>query len=91
MRRATRCAHWPNAAANSTRKCACTPSCPRHRLKRGGHRQANTASHRILIVHMRFHEPTINYVTRRTEDGRTKREIMRCLKRALIREIYQYS
>jgi hypothetical protein len=40
---------------------------------------------------MRFHEPTINYVTRRTEDGRTKREIMRCLKRALIREIYQYS
>lgn len=61
----------------------------RHRLNRGGHRQANAAPHRILIVRMRFHEPTINYVTRRTEEGKTKREIMRCLKRALIREIYQ--
>jgi transposase len=61
----------------------------RHRLNRGGHRQANAALHRILIVRMRFHEPTIDYVTRRTGEGKTKREIMRCLKRALVREIYQ--
>jgi transposase len=61
----------------------------RHRLNRGGHRQANAALHRILIVRMRFHEPTIAYVTRRTAEGKTKKEILRCLKRLLIREIYQ--
>ena len=38
---------------------------------------------------MRFHQPTMNYVARRTAEGKTKREIMRCLKRTLIREIYQ--
>lgn len=61
----------------------------RHRLNRGGHRQANAALHRILVVRMRFHEPTIAYVTRRTAEGKTKRETLRCLKRLLIREIYQ--
>jgi transposase len=61
----------------------------RHRLNRGGHRQANAALHRILVVRMRFHEPTIAYVTRSTAEGKTKKEIMRCLKRLLIREIYQ--
>jgi transposase len=61
----------------------------RHRLNRGGHRQANAALHRILVVRMRFHQPTIAYVTRRTTEGETKKEIMRCLTRLLIREIYQ--
>jgi transposase len=61
----------------------------RHRLNRGGHRQANAALHRILVVRMRFHEPTIAYVNRRTQEGKTKKEILRCLKRLLIREIYQ--
>jgi transposase len=61
----------------------------RHRLNRGGHRQANAALHRILVVRMRFHEPTIAYVKRRTQEGKTKKEILRCLKRLLIREIYQ--
>lgn len=61
----------------------------RYRLNRGGHRQANAALHRIIVVRMRFHQPTIDYVTRRTTEGKTKREIMRCLKRLLIREIYQ--
>jgi transposase len=61
----------------------------RHRLNRGGHRQANAALHRILVVRMRFHEPTIAYTARRTAEGRTKKEILRCLKRLLIREIYQ--
>lgn len=61
----------------------------RHRLNRGGHRQANAALHRIAIVRMRFHEPTIAYVNRRTTEGKTKKEILRCLKRLLIREIYQ--
>src|SRR5215210_2791862 len=61
----------------------------RHRLNRGGHRQANAALHRILIVRMRFHEPTITYTARRTAEGKTKKEILRCLKRLLIRDIFQ--
>ena len=61
----------------------------RHRLNRGGNRQANAALHRILITRMRFHEPTIAYTKRRTTEGKTKKEILRCLKRLLIREIYQ--
>lgn len=61
----------------------------RHRLYRGGHRQANAALYRAVIVRMRFHEPTIAYVTRRTAEGMPKREIIRCLKRFLAREIYQ--
>ena len=61
----------------------------RHRLNRGGHRQANAALHRILVVRMRFHKPTMDYTKRRTSEGKTKKEILRCLKRLLIREIYQ--
>jgi transposase len=60
----------------------------RHRLSRGGHRQANSALYRVVIVRIRFHQPTIDYVTRRTTEGRTKRDIIRCLKRFLAREIY---
>ena len=51
----------------------------RHRLNRGGHRQANAALYRAVIVRMRYHQPTVDYVARRTADGRTKREIIRCL------------
>ena len=61
----------------------------RHRLYRGGHRQANSAIYRIAIVRMQHHQPTIDYVARRTAEGRTKRDIIRCLKRFLAREIYQ--
>lgn len=60
----------------------------RHRLYRGGHRQANAALYRSVIVRMRFHEPTMAYVARRTAEGMPKREIIRCLKRFLAREIY---
>ncbi len=61
----------------------------RHRLNRGGHRQANVALYRAVIVRMRFHQPTVDYVARRTAGGRTKRDIIRCLKRFLARESYQ--
>ena len=61
----------------------------RHRLNRGGHRQANAALYRAVIVRMRYHQPTVDDVARRTADGRTKREIIRCLKRFRAREIYQ--
>ncbi len=61
----------------------------KHRLYRGGHRQANAAVYRTVIVRMRFHQPTIEYVARRTTEGLTKKDIIRCLKRFVAREIYQ--
>lgn len=61
----------------------------RHRLSRGGHREANAALYRAVIVRMRSHQPTIDYVARRTAEGLSKRDIIRCLKRFLAREIYQ--
>jgi transposase len=61
----------------------------RHRPYRGGNRQANAALYRAVIVRMRWHQPTIDYVTRRTAERLSKREIIRCLKRYLAREIYR--
>lgn len=60
----------------------------RHRLFRGGHRQANAALYRIVTVRMRWHQPTMDYVVRRTTEGLTKKDIIRCLKRFVAREIY---
>ena len=60
----------------------------RHRLFRGGHRQANAALYRIVIVRMRWHQPTIDYVARRTLQGLSKKDILRCLKRFVAREAY---
>src|SRR5215211_808437 len=53
----------------------------RHRLNRGGDRQANAALHRIVVVRLRWHQPTRDYVARRTAEGKTSKEIIRCLKR----------
>jgi len=61
----------------------------RHRLSRAGHRAANAALYRTAIVRMRLHQPTIEYVARRTAEGLSKKDIIRCLKRFLAREIYQ--
>ena len=61
----------------------------RHRLNRGGNRQANAALHRAVVVRLRWHPPTIAYVKRRTEEGLSKKEIIRCLKRYVAREIYR--
>ena len=60
----------------------------RHRLNRGGNRQANAALYRVVIVRIRWHPPTITYVQRRTVEGLSKKEIIRCLKRYVDREIY---
>lgn len=60
----------------------------RHRLSRGGDRAANSALYIAVIVRMRHHEPTRAYVERRTAEGLSKREIIRCLKRYLVREVY---
>jgi transposase len=60
----------------------------RHRLSRGGDRAANSALYIIAITRMRRHEPTRAYVTRRTAEGLSKREILRCLKRFIAREVF---
>ena len=60
----------------------------RHRLNRGGDRQANAALYRIVVTRLRHHGPTQDYLARRIKEGKTKREIVRCLKRYLVREVY---
>lgn len=62
----------------------------RHRLNRGGNRQAYAALYRVVVVRMRAHQPTLNYVRRRAAEGKNKPEIMRCLKRYVAREIFGY-
>lgn len=61
----------------------------RHRLNRGGDRRGNNALHRIALVRMHYDERTLEYVARRTQEGKSKKEIMRCLKRAIAREVYR--
>lgn len=61
----------------------------RHRLNRGGDRRGNAALHRIVLIRMQRDERTRQYVARRTQEGKSTREIMRCLKRAVAREIYR--
>jgi transposase len=61
----------------------------RHRLSRAGDRQANSALWTIVMVRIRSkHAPTIAYIERRTTQGLSKREAIRCLKRYVAREIY---
>jgi transposase len=61
----------------------------RHRLSRGGNRDANRALYLLAIGRMGWDQRTRDYVTRRTSEGLSKPEIIRCLKRYLAREIYQ--
>jgi transposase len=68
----------PASSGNSTRV----------RLHRGGNRQINAAVHRIAVTQMRMHPPAIAYIAKKTAEGKSKREAMRCLKRHLIRTIY---
>jgi hypothetical protein len=60
----------------------------RHRLNYGGDRQANRALHLIAVCRLRYCERTRAYAQRRTAEGKTKLEIMRCLKRYIAREVY---
>ena len=62
----------------------------RHRLNPGGDRQANHALWRIVLTRMSAHPPTRVYVGRRTKEGLSKNEIIRCLKRYVAREVYSH-
>jgi transposase len=61
----------------------------RNRLNRGGDRAANHALHTIVLCRMRWDPRTRAYVARRTEQGLAKKDIMRCLKRYVAREVYK--
>jgi transposase len=61
----------------------------RHRLNLGGNREANRALYMICLARMRRDRRTQKYVARRTAEGKSKREIIRCLKRYIAREAYR--
>ena len=61
----------------------------RHRLNRGGNRQANSAIYRIMLTRMANDERTRNYIARRSSEGKTMGEIARMLKRYIAREVYK--
>jgi transposase len=60
----------------------------RHRLNRGGDRQANSALWRIALVRLSHHQPTKDYVAKRMSEGKSKKEAIRCLKRYIAREVF---
>jgi transposase len=61
----------------------------RHRLNRGGDRQANSALWTIAMTRLAHDPRTKAYLARRTAEGKTKKEVIRCLKRYIAREIYK--
>jgi transposase len=61
----------------------------RHRLNRGGDRAANNALYTVVLARLRLDDRTRAYVTRRTAEGLSRREIIRCLQRYIARELYQ--
>ncbi|MFF1792569.1 transposase, partial [Kitasatospora sp. NPDC058243] len=62
----------------------------RHRLNRGGDRQASRALHTIVLVRMRHDPRTRNYVARRTPEGLKTKDIFRCLKHFVAREVCRH-
>ena len=61
----------------------------RYRLDRSGDRKLNRALHQILVTRKRTHPATIAYIERRLQEGKTRREANRCLKRYLARSLYR--
>jgi transposase len=62
----------------------------RHRLSRGGDRAANNALHRIALVRWSHDPRTRDYVTRQLAAGRSKKDVLRLLKRAIAREMFKH-
>jgi transposase len=61
----------------------------RYRLDRSGDRRLNRALHMILVTRRRAHPPTIAYINRRIQEGKSRREATRCLKRYIARSLYR--
>jgi transposase len=60
----------------------------RHRLDRGGNRQLNAALYRMAITQARYHPPACAYLERKRAEGKSRREAIRCLKRLLVRVVF---
>jgi len=60
----------------------------RHRLDRGGNRQLNSALYRIAITQSRYHPDARAYLERKKAEGKSRREAIRCLKRQLVRVVF---
>lgn len=58
------------------------------RLHRGGDRQANRALHMIAVCRLRYDPRTSAYMHRRQTEGLSKKDVLRCLKRFIAREVY---
>ncbi len=61
----------------------------RYRLNRSGDRQLNQALHNIAICRLRYDPTTRAYAERRHAEGKTNREIRRCLKRYITRQLFR--
>jgi transposase len=61
----------------------------RHRLNRGGDRQLNNALHTVAVTRIRAHPPTQAYKQRRLAEGKTDREVRRCIKRYIARRVWR--
>lgn len=61
----------------------------RHRLNRGGDRAANSALHRVALVRLATDPDTRAYADKRIAEGKSKKDVLRCLKRAIAREVYR--
>jgi transposase len=61
----------------------------RYRLDRSGDRKLNRTLHQIIVTRRRWHQPTIDYINRRVQEGKTRREATRCLKRYLARNLFR--
>ena len=61
----------------------------RHRLNRSGDRQLNAALHTIALTRLRYDPETRAYAARRTTQGKTRRDVKRCLKRSIARQLFK--
>jgi len=68
---------------------ACSGQVTRHRLNRGGDRQLNRALHTIVVARLRDDPQTRTYAARRTAEGKSTRDIRRCLKRVVARQLFK--
>ena len=75
-------------ACAACHRCQLRPGRPTDRLNRGGDRIANNALWRIVMVRLTCDQRTTTYVARRTAEGMAKRDIIRCLKRYVAREVF---
>lgn len=77
------------ALAGTTPIPASSGNTKRHRLNRGGDRKLNSALHTVALTRARSHPATRAYIERRTREGKTPREIRRCLKRYIARHVFR--